>query len=177
MTPNACISTLAHKIEDATGQNKGKTYCGELVDVDTEGESGDEVEGVTEKKCTLKAKLGFPYDDPDEAEFYGYHADMLDVTEAGDDWFVCSWYYTNGLPDWCAYENSDPNGDSAYVVNLDDEWNDWEELTEETIKVFNAAGRSFVFKVEVSISLSRFIVLCSNMFIKWHLFISSSRAD
>jgi len=135
-------------IEDATGQNKGKSYCGELVDVDTEGESEEEVEGVTEKKCTLKAKLGFPYDDPDGAEFYGYHADMLDVTEAGDDWFVCSWYYTDGLPDWCTYENSDPNGDSAYVVNFDDEWKDWEELTEETIKVFNAAGRSFVFKVE-----------------------------
>lgn len=107
----------------------------------------------------MKAKLGFPYDDPAEAGYYGYHADMLDVTEVGDDWYVCSWYYTRSLPDWCTYENSDPKGDSAYVVNLDDYYMDMETITEETIKVFNAASRSFVFKVEVSTKQPSFMMV------------------
>ena len=124
-------------------------YCGKLVDIEPEEEEGVPGE-EEEKKCTLKAKLGFPYDHPNGAGYYGYHADMLDVTDAADDWYVCSWYYTKGLPDWCTYENSDPKGDSAYVVNMDDYYSDYETLTEETIKVFNAAEKSFVFKVEVS---------------------------
>lgn len=137
------------KIADATGDKKGTKFCGRLVEVEEEEiEGGDEVEEVTEPKCTLKARLGFPYDTPNGASHYGYHADMLDVSEATDDWWVCSWYYSGDLPEWCTYENSEPNGDSAYVANLDDQYEEWEELTEETVKVFNAAGKSYKFKVE-----------------------------
>ena len=153
--------TIGQKIADATGDKKGTKFCGRLVEVEEEEiEGGDEVEEVTEPKCTLKARLGFPYDTPNGASHYGYHADMLDVSEATDDWWVCSWYYSGDLPEWCTYENSEPNGDSAYVANLDDQYEEWEELTEETVKVFNAAGKSYKFKVEVSAIYQKAVSNC-----------------
>ena len=110
--------------------------------------------------CTLTAHLGYPYDDPDSALYYGYHAESLKVTMVGDDWYVCSWYYSADLPEWCTYENSDAEGDSAYVANLEDYYyadiDDLETITEETIVITGVAGKSYEFSVEVS-TINRFL--------------------
>lgn len=168
-------------MEEASGKNSGSNYCGKIIGTEHESEDEEEEEvpeiGIGEEasvdeeeeeeetptgdaeepavECTLKAHLGYPFDDPDDAAYYGYHAENLEVTMVGDDYWVCSWYYSDDLPEWCTYENSDPNGDSAYVANLEDYYyddiDDLETITEETIEITGVAGNSYEFKVEAYI--------------------------
>jgi len=117
----------------------------EETEVVTEEETEEEVEIVMD--CTLRALLKFDFDSPNDAAYYGYHADYMEVTMDEDETEICSSDNQNDLPAWCTYENSSPDGDSAYVANVDD-WFDADELTTEKIKIFNAAGRT----VEVYVS-------------------------
>lgn len=95
--------------------------------------------------CILQADLAFPFEDPDDAAYYGYVADYMAITMAGDDWWECSWGYSHDLPEWCTYSNSDPNGDSAYVANIDDYYFDdsLQDLWAETIKISEAKGNTY----------------------------------
>lgn len=101
------------------------------------------------KQCILRADLKFDFDDPDDAPYYGYHSDYMEVLESGNYDWICSHRYIDELPDWCTYQNSDPDGEYAYIANLDDEYYDdeEEEIHTETIEVIAAAGRSFEFFV------------------------------
>jgi len=100
--------------------------------------------------CELEVKLGYPFDDPDEALYYGYHASMLSVVKDGDDWYECSYYYPDDLPDWCTYGNTNPEGDSTFLSNWDDNvyYDDVETIDEELVHIFDAAGETFIFTVE-----------------------------
>jgi hypothetical protein len=113
-----------------------------------------------QKNCSLEAHLGYPsIQDPDDAEHYGYHADLLQVSQGNE---TCSSLNITNLPIWCTYNNSSPNGDAAYIANLDDDWHDdeylngedGEALWEETIMVYQAAGKSFNFKIVVRLFLT-----------------------
>ncbi len=99
------------------------------------------------EECNLVATLGYPIDSPDDAPYYGYHADYMEVTKVGDDENECSWTNAENLPHWCTYKNSG-KGDSAYIANIDDEYDDkWEDLWTETIKIKKASGNSYKFEV------------------------------
>lgn len=104
--------------------------------------------GTTE--CTLRATLDFDFgDEPNDAPYYGYHADYMAVTQQGVSG-RCSYNNKNNLPSWCTYENSSSDGDSAYVANFDDDYYDDdinEMVTKEKIFVTGAAGSTFEFKV------------------------------
>eukprot|EP01083_Nonionella_stella_P232271 819575_1 len=72
----------------------------------------------------------------------------MEVTKVGDaEGYICSAFYSDDLPSWCTYQNSDPNGDSAYIANADDAYYDEDVLTSETIEIFNAEGSTFNFDV------------------------------
>ena len=52
-------------------------------------------------ECILEANLAFPFNTADEAPYYGYHADYMEVTKEGDDVNECSWTNSEILPLWC----------------------------------------------------------------------------
>ena len=76
---------------------------------------------------------------------------MLEARIEGQPRSYCGWYY--GLTEWCTYENSDPRGDSAFIVNLnDDEYDDkFEVLWEDALTIHDAVGQTIIFVVEVSL--------------------------
>lgn len=103
------------------------------------------------KTCSLTATLAFPWgENYNDAPFFGYHADYLEVTMENDidDW-MCSWTWSDQLPSWCTYANSHPDGDSAYVANVDDYYADVEEeiSTSETVVLTATAGKTYDFAV------------------------------
>lgn len=103
----------------------------------------------TEKvKCNLKATLSFPFDRVNDAPYYGGHADWLEISKKNyRNEYICSSYYAskNDIPGWCEYKNSDPDGDSAFVENLEDYYytqsflKEYEALTSETFRIKDAA--------------------------------------
>jgi len=98
--------------------------------------------------CTLRAKLVFPFgDDINDADFYGYHADYFQVENTADPETVCGGAYKDELPEWCTYENSNPDKDTAYFASLDDAFAADETVDTETIHIFNASGGTFTFAV------------------------------
>jgi len=108
----------------------------------TEVETEQETEQETVVECTLRAKLKFDFNEPNDAGTKGYHADYMEVYRDGDGASFCSNGQQNNLPSWCTYKNSDPDGDSAYVANADDEYYEEDELTSETVMILSAAGRT-----------------------------------
>ena len=112
-------------------------------------------------ECSLEVVLKYPFNDPDEANYYGYSTEYMVITETGidddiDDYYryVCSGsesiYYPDSLPDWCEYENSseEENVDGASIHNHDDYYYDYLDLlTQETITLSSAAGMSFDINV------------------------------
>lgn len=95
-------------------------------------------------KCKLQLTLGFPSNDPDKADYYGAHADWLEVNKEGDpDERTCSsyYFYQNNIPEWCSYRNTVKGSDSAYIENLEDEYyaqaylDLWEQSSSEIIKI------------------------------------------
>lgn len=106
-------------------------------------------------ECNLKATLGFDFKDPDNAPYFGGHADWLEVIKKGTPKeYICSAYYhgINDNPVWCKYSNSVKGGDSAYVENMEDEYYTAEQLkteqvSEETVKIKSAADYPTVFRV------------------------------
>ena len=97
--------------------------------------------------CNLRAVLKFTFDTADAAEYYGYHSDYMEVAKAGDDYYPCSNYYQDELPAWCTYENSSPEGDSAYVSHVDDTYEDLNLVNTETIEISGFAGDSYEIRV------------------------------
>lgn len=50
--------------------------------------------------------------------------DYMEVIEADNFDDSCSHYTQVNSPSWCTYENSNPEGDSAFVTNMDDYYYD-----------------------------------------------------
>jgi len=99
-------------------------------------------------ECKIKAHLAFDFNDPDKAPYYGGHADWLEVSKKNYyNNYICSStnHFRENNPGWCEYKNSDKDGDSAMVENLEDYYytdeylNEWESVTSETITVKDAA--------------------------------------
>jgi hypothetical protein len=69
----------------------------------------------------------------------------MEVVEAGNYDDICSADTQDNPPSWCIYENSNPEGDSAYVANFDDNYYDDgdESLDTETITISDAAEKSY----------------------------------
>ena len=99
--------------------------------------------------CMLKAKLGYNLSDPDESKYTGFNTDMLEARIKGKARSNCGWHYDNS--EWCTYENSDPNGDSSFIVNLDDNSfvDKYDIMWEDMLTVHNASGQTIFFGVEV----------------------------
>ena len=99
--------------------------------------------------CMLKAKLGYNLSDPDESKYTGFNTDMLEARIKGKARSNCGWHYDNS--EWCTYENSDPNGDSSFIVNLDDNSfvDKYDIMWEDMLTVHNASGQTIIFGVEV----------------------------
>lgn len=97
--------------------------------------------------CNLRAVLKFTFDTADAAAYYGYHSDYMEITKVGDDDSLCSNYYQDQLPAWCTYENSSPDGDSAFVSNVDDAYDELDFITTETIEISGFAGESYDISV------------------------------
>lgn len=60
------------------------------------------------KTCTLEAKLGYPFKDPDEAPYKGFHASWLLVNKVSDDKMaldICDGGYNADVA-WCTYNNT-----------------------------------------------------------------------
>lgn len=103
---------------------------------------------ATTASCTLKAELGFPWEDPDDARYMGYHTDWLEVWYSEDD-YCDAW---TPQP-WCTYHNTNTTEGSstAYIGNVDDYYDDWAEeedqIQEEQITIISAAGKTTNFHV------------------------------
>lgn len=110
------------------------------------------IPAVPATECELRAILKYPWGtNPDDAPYYGYVSEYLEVREAGDDWWVCSGYYRTDLPDWCAYSNTspDPTAEGANLENYEDYYdpNAPDMQTSETVIISGAAARVFNFDV------------------------------
>ena len=118
------------------------------------------------QECTLIAKLGHPYDVPNDAPYKGYHYDWLEVSKYkydDDDYYYEQYYddayyneeyyedYYDGTwcdswtsAPWCEYENSVPGQTGAYIQNVDDDYyEDMDLLTKEKITTVNMVGTSY----------------------------------
>jgi hypothetical protein len=154
-TERTCAWITANENKTAKRQNAwcGESYSGKSISYKCPVACGEcvlaeEAEEVPTGTCTLEATLAHPFDTPDDAPYYGYHAEYLEVTMASDDYYECSWSYSDDLPNWCTYSS---NGDSAYVANFDDDWvadDTWEELTSEEVTVYATPGETYNFKVQ-----------------------------
>lgn len=122
-------------------------WCDDVFNGQKVSEACPEACDICDNSCDLKATLDYPFNSPDDASYYGHNSDYLEVTMEGDDYWECSWAYSDGLPDWCTYKNTDPNGDSASIVNLDDAYEELETLTGEEISITGASGNTYKFLV------------------------------
>jgi hypothetical protein len=130
---------LIKKSEDLTK----KEVCGKLLErFVTQPPSPS----PTKTQCVIQADLGHPYTNPDQAEYKGYHADWLEVTrekEAG----LCS--YASQGKSWCKYSISDPEGDSAYLANWDDDYYpEGDFLSKEKIIITGVENDTVTFLVQ-----------------------------
>lgn len=91
-------------------------------------------EKPTSMTCNIEVTLGFPFKDPDQAPYYGQHADWIEVEKIDyGDGKVCSAYFESYKknPTWCRYKNSMKDGDSAHVDNYEDEYYTDDQLKDE----------------------------------------------
>jgi len=93
--------------------------------------------------CELKVVHAHPFQKVDDATYYGYQADWLEIGKRNaDNDNLCSYYYkgevSGGQPDWCRYTSSH---DSA-IINKeeDEEYTEDEILSTETFIVKHAAA-------------------------------------
>lgn len=93
-------------------------------------------------RCVLEAKLGHPFEDPDDAPYYGFHFDQLSVRR--DDGQYCD-ALEKIQPAWCKFEKSGYYP-GAYVGNVDDYYDEWAENCDKaediTYTIDDAAGRT-----------------------------------
>lgn len=98
----------------------------------------------TSMTCNIEVSLGFPFKDPDNAPYYGQHADWIEVIKIDhEDKKTCSAYYESYKknPTWCKYKNSMKDGDSAYVDNYEDEY-----YTDDQLKGEKATRETIIIK-------------------------------
>ncbi len=101
-------------------------------------------------QCNLEAKLGYPYNDPDDAPYMGYSAEwlMVEIMDAEDE--ENSHCYSLVETEWCSYNNSG-GYDSAYLGNVDDYYDDWaatdDLLFNETFTLTDIGGLTLNFTV------------------------------
>lgn len=104
---------------------------------------------ATNASCSLKAELGFPWEDPDDAPYMGYHTDWLEVWYSEKD-YCDAW---TSQP-WCTYHNtnSTEGSSTAYIGNVDDYYYDWAEeedrLQVEHFTITSVAGKTTKFHVK-----------------------------
>jgi len=146
VAPKFC-SLYYSPLEKMKNVEDANSYCGR---VKTEEETTSPL--ITPKQCELRAILKYPWGtNPDDAPYYGYVTEYLEVREVGDDWWVCSGYYRTDLPAWCKYSNTspDPTADGANLENYEDYYdpNAPDIQTSETVIISGAAARVFNFDV------------------------------
>lgn len=97
----------------------------------------------------FQATLGHPYDDANEAPYFGFNEEILEVQRGDDETNYCYSEYTSKW--WCTYENTDPDGTSAYLRNVDGYYEGhatkYNELHKETITIKIANGMTWWFMV------------------------------
>jgi len=94
----------------------------------------------TSMTCNIEVTLGFPFKNPDDAPYYGQHADWVEVSKLNHkDSKICSAFYED--PTWCKYKNSVKDGDSAYVDNYEDEY-----YTDEQLKAEKATRETVIIR-------------------------------
>jgi len=151
--------TLFHFRVKGTRKNKEGSVCARVPKVTKAPAppSPSPTSSPTKKpECKLQVKLGFNFKNPNNAPFFGTHADWMEVSKkdykSGND---CSSYYDfhDKLPGWCKYKNSKPKGDSAMVENYEDKYytldylEKYETVTSETIIIKDAADEPTQIKV------------------------------
>lgn len=103
---------------------------------------------IEKQECTLVARLGHPYNDPDDAPYKGYHYDWLEVSRYEDDDDSGSYCDAWTTEQWCEYENSVKGETGAYWANVDDyyypEWaEETDALHKEKITTVDMIGTSY----------------------------------
>jgi len=101
--------------------------------------------------CTLEAQLGYPFDDPDDAPYKGYHADWLYIQRNNGELWE-DWCWGEDATDWCLYHNTG-GSTVAYIGNIDDVYYPDEaaiedELYTEIFTLQNVADTSLTLIVE-----------------------------
>jgi len=147
ITPSPTVSPTVTPPTKNPTETPIKTPTKEPTQAPTKARTDEPTASPSTIECTLKATLKYPFDDPADAPYYGYNVDYMEVEKEGDSSFACSWGYSDNLPDWCMYRNSDPNGDSAYVANFEEIYDEYDYLSTETIEIYGAAGNTFYFNV------------------------------
>lgn len=122
-----------------------KDPSGSPSDLPTENPSLQPTKKHTQ--CVLKATLFYPYNDPEESPYMGYHSDYLLVQISEDPSNYCDG--DNPYQPWCTYVNTDPNnGNAAYIGRTGDDYYDdilWNETI--TIKDYFFEDTSLTFYV------------------------------
>jgi len=95
-------------------------------------------------ECLLSATFGHPFENPDDAPYFGYHADYLEVSYGGDDNNLCD--ADSAENSWCFYQNSIAGWNQAYVSNVDDYYDEKEWLSKETFLTSNMAGQTHTYR-------------------------------
>jgi len=90
--------------------------------------------------CELRVVHAHPVEKVNDAEYYGYHADWLEIGKRSDDEYLCSYYYEE-QPDWCTYESLH---DSAIISNEETEYDGDDKLSTETFIVKHASAHQTV---------------------------------
>lgn len=114
-------------------------------------ENVNDFEQNNQTTCVLKAVLGYPFDDPDDAPFKGYHSDWLMIQRGnGSEWE--DWCWGGNATDWCLYENTG-NSTGAYIGNIDDVYYPdeaaiYDELYTEIFTLHNMSDTSLTMVVE-----------------------------
>lgn len=75
-------------------------------------------------ECILQADFAHPYDDPNDAPYFGYSGAYLEVQKGKNEENLCD---SAAPKPWCVYENSSKDGTYAYVQNIDDYYVTYED--------------------------------------------------
>jgi len=94
--------------------------------------------------CVLQASLAYPYKTPNDAPYHGYHTCWMAAYKGDSE--TAPGCMSDTTPTWCTYKNSVKGGDSAFLINIDDNYDteDDEEdfMSSETITIKGAAAKT-----------------------------------
>jgi len=90
--------------------------------------------------CNLELKLAHPFESAKESPYYGYHADMLSISNGKEE---CDIYYPDS--EWCNFRVSN-NGDSAFLWHIP--YYNYFYLDKVTVDLKDTANKSFTINVQ-----------------------------